>query len=494
MDIQVTRRMGWVAAAVLSVFTVGCADVTDTFSSKEQAVTTSIDTDKDTYSPNEQIAVSFNRMSGSQLDWISIANASDPDTTFITYRYTEGALDGTFTFAGLPAGNYEARAYFNDSFQVEARSTFAVENPPVGTTISTDATSYGSGSTVTVNYTGLAGTSTDWISIAAPGSAPNSFVRFQYTNGQSDGSVQFAGLPNGNYVARSYNNDSFEIVKESSEFAIGNVISTNATTYNPGDNIVVNFQGLPPNPTNWIAISEDGAAPNSFVSFQYVSTASGQVTFAGLPSGNYEARVYLNDSYVIHGSSDFVVGTPPAPEITTDKASYVQGETLNATYTVTGDATDWVGISTAGSPDTSFITYQYVSPSGTASFNTQGLAAGNYEARLYASDGFTIRDSVAFEVTAPPAPPAVDITTTSATYTAADPVVVNYTSLGGPQDWVGIATVGSPDNTFVQFQYTNGVADGQLTFTGLAPGMYEARAYKNDSFTVEDRTTFEVTN
>ena len=494
MDIQVTRRMGWAAAAVLGVFTVGCADVTDTFNSKEQALTATIDTDKDTYSPSEQISVSFAGMSGSQADWISIANASDPDTTFITYRYTEGATDGTFTFAPLPAGNYEARAYYDDSFQVEARATFAVVNPPTGTTLTTDATGYVSGSTVTVNYTGLAGTPSDWISIAAPGSAPNSFIRFQYTNGQPDGSVQFSGLPNGNYVARSYNNDSFEIVVESAEFAIGSVISTSSTTYNPGDNIVVNYQGLPPNPTNWIGISEDGAAPNSFVAFQYVSTASGQVTFAGLPSGNYEARVYLNDSFVIHGSSDFVVGTPAAPEITTDKPSYVQGETVTTTYTVTGDASDWVGISAAGSPDNSFITYSYVSSSGTATFNTQGLAPGQYEARLYASDTFTIRDTVTFAVTAAPGPDPVDVSTTSATYTTADPVVVNYTNLGGNGDCVGIATVGSPDSAFVQFQYTNGVADGQLSFTGLAPGMYEARAYKNDSFTVEDRTTFEVTN
>jgi len=490
-----TRRVGLAAGLLLSVFAAGCADISEALDRDEQAITATISTDKATYNNSEQVQVTFGGLSGSQTDWIAIANASDPDTTYLAFRYTEGVTSGTFAFGPLPNGNYEARAYFDwngtMSYNVEARVAFTVQPPPVGITTTTDATHYSPGSTVTVNYTGLQGTPTDWIAIALPGSDPTSFVRYAYTSGTVDGSVQFAGLANGIYVARSFNNDSYTLVQESAQFSIGNILTMSATTYQPGEQPVVNFLGLPPSPTNWIAIAAAGAADTDFIAYQYVSTASGQLTFNALPSGNYEARAYLNDSYTLHASTPFTVASGAVPVITTNKASYVEGEIVTTTYTLTGNPMDWVGISVAGSPATSYVAYAYVEPDGNSDFGGS-LAPGNYEARLYANDGFTILATVAFTVTAAPPPNPVTVTTTAAMYTTSEPVLVNYTSLGGSQDWIGIAVAGSPDNAYVQFVYTNGVANGQASFSGLAPGNYEARGYKNDSFTVEDRATFSV--
>jgi hypothetical protein len=113
--------------------------------------------------------------------------------------------------------------------------------------------------------------------------------------------------------------------------------------------------------------------------------------------------------------------------------------------------------------------------------------------RLYLNDSFVVADRATFSVTAPMGPPAADVTTTQASYTVGQTVVVNYTSLPGPTDWIGIAVAGSPDTSYVKYMYTGGVADGQVQFTGLPAGSYEARAYKNDSFVVADRTTFDVT-
>ena len=489
-----TRGAGLAGAALMAVL-AGCADIPDAFGTNQAAVSgTSIGTDKTTYQLNEPITVTFTGMSGATTDWIALANASDPDDTYLAYADTLGAVSGSHTFSGLPAGNYELRAYFDwtgtQSFEVMARTAFAVEAPPVGVTVAASAFHYTSGSPVTINYTGLAGTATDWVAIAQPGSPLTSFVTYQYTGGTADGSVQFAGLPNGPYVARTFNSDSYELVLESAQFAVGNIVTTSASSYSAGESISVSFAGLPVSPTNWVSVAAVGAADADFAAYQYVSTASGQVTFGALPGGTYEARVYLNDTYELYAKATFTVLSAATPDVETDKASYVEGEIVSTSYTFSGNVRDWVGISLAGSADTSFVAYAYVDADGTSAFGGS-LAAGNYEARLYSNDSFTVVASALFTVTAAAAPAATDVTTTQATYSASDTVVVSYTSLGGSQDWIAVALAGSPDTAYVQYVYTTS-ADGQVSFTGLAPGSYEARAYKNDSFTVEDRTTFEV--
>jgi hypothetical protein len=485
---QTMTRMG--VAAALMMLAAGCAEMSNELGTHEQAVSATLDTDKDTYLTSEPIQVSFADMSGAASDWISIAHAGDPDTTYIKFRYTEGAVSGTFSFAALPAGNYEARAYFMDSFQVEARATFTVGTPPVGTALTTDATTYAPGSTVTVNYTGLAGTSTDWVSIALPGSPATSFVRYQYTAGTPDGMVAFAGLANGTYVARSYNHDTYTVEKESAPFVIGSVLSTNKASYTPGESVIVSFQGIPAKPNNWVSIAAAGSSPMTYVAYRYVTTASGSETFANLPAGNYEARIYLNDSYVIHAQSAFTIAAATVADVSTNASTYTQGQPITALYNVSG-ASDWVAIAAAGSPDNTFLRWSYVA-NGMTTFNNN-LAAGNYEMRLYLNDSFVVADRATFSVTAPMGPPAADVTTTQASYTVGQTVVVNYTSLPGAADWIGISVAGSPDTSYVKYMYTGGVADGQVQFTGLPAGSYEARAYKNDSFVVADRTTFDVT-
>ncbi len=494
-----TTRLGMVAA-LLSVF-AGCAELAEGVSANDQGVHTSatVTPTKTTYLPGESVVVNFTGFIGSESDWVTIANKTDPDTAYLAYQYTpSGSTAGQVTFnVNLPDGLYEVRAYmdFNNtaSFEVEARADFSVSTPAPGSSVTTDSANYAPNATITVNYTGLQGTSSDWIALALPGSAPNSFVRYAYTSGTVNGSVQFGGgLANGTYVARSYNNDSFVVVQESAAFTVGNTISTSQSSYLATENIVVNYQGVPAGTqNNWIALATAGSPNTSFHSYQYITGSSGQVTFSPLPAGNYVARLFLNDSFTLAGSSTFTVGAPVAPTITTNQSSYVEGQTITTTYTVTGNPNDWVGISAVGAAAGSYLRYVYVDPSGSSQFSGS-LAPGNYEIRLYSNDSSVILALATFSVTAAPGPNPVTVTTTAATYSTSEPVLVNYTNLGGAGDWIGISVAGSPDTSYVAFVYTGGVANGQVSFSGLPVGSYEARGYTNDSFTVAARTTFTV--
>jgi hypothetical protein len=72
-----------------------------------------------------------------------------------------------------------------------------------------------------VSFRGLPGNPRDWIAVSTAGSADTSFVTFQYTNSSTSGTLPFAGLANGTYVARAYSNDTFTKLAESAQFTVG---------------------------------------------------------------------------------------------------------------------------------------------------------------------------------------------------------------------------------------------------------------------------------
>lgn len=483
--------------ALLLLAVGGCAVDLPTSSTAQHAIGTSVATDKPTYTPGEPVAVTFAGFPASGSDWLAVASASAPDTDYIAWTYVEGT-DGAFVFqTQLPPGDYEARGYFDyqatQSFAVEARAAFtvAVSTAP---TVTTDATLYASAATVTVNYTGLAGSTANWIGIALPGSTPDQFVRFAYTNGATSGSVQFTNLPDGAYIARSFNDEAYVVVAQSAEFAVGNALDT-ADTFDTNEAIVVDFRGLPPSPLNWIGLYPAGAANTAFVNYRYVETASGQATFGGLADGNYEVRAFLNDSFDVYATASFTVAPPPqtTPSIATNKALYASGESVIVTYAGSTSSADWIGISAAGSASSSYVAWSYLDASGTQTFN--GLAPGNYEARFYRDDSYDIGASATFTINAPPPPSALDPVTLKLNqprYNNRQIILVSYTNLGGPTDWISIAVAGSPDVEFITFQYVNTDEDGSVLFGSLPVGTYEVRAMRNDSSVVETRVTFNV--
>lgn len=87
-------------------------------------------TDKDVYAVGEPVLVYWNGMPGNGQDWITVAPATAPDDEWGQWTYTNGAIDGSYEVTGLPAGDYEVRAYYNwpdGGFEVKSSYYFVVQ-------------------------------------------------------------------------------------------------------------------------------------------------------------------------------------------------------------------------------------------------------------------------------------------------------------------------------------------------------------------------------
>lgn len=155
--------------------------------------------------------VEFSGLPGNAQDWISLAQAGTADNAFLTYQYGEGKQSGTLTFDGLAYGDYEVRAYYNNEYTVRARYAFKVGNVAGNTLVRTLQPSYRPLENIVVEFSGLPGNSQDWISIAAAGSADNSFDTYQYSAGSQSGQLTFAGLQPGRYQVRAYFNNEYTV-------------------------------------------------------------------------------------------------------------------------------------------------------------------------------------------------------------------------------------------------------------------------------------------
>jgi len=97
-------------------------------------------TDRAEYVPGDAVHISFGGMPGFLSDWIAIAARDAPPTSYVQWDYTNrdatkfvtaGEIElGVPPNAPLGEGTYVARAFFNDSFLVEATSAPFVVHPP----------------------------------------------------------------------------------------------------------------------------------------------------------------------------------------------------------------------------------------------------------------------------------------------------------------------------------------------------------------------------
>lgn len=265
-----------------------------------------------TYAPNQDITLTWSEMPGNQLDWVAIATAgSGPTAGFVRYAFINGQVAGSQVFSGLPVGNYEARAYVDNTYTVIAQSTFTVAEPVVGTAaISTNKPTYGPGESVVVTWSNLPGNQGDWIAINLAGSGPTAgFVRYAFVGGQANGSMSFTDIPTGSYEARAYLDYTYNILATTT-FTVGTTtstatVTTDNTAYGAGDVVTVSWTGLPGNATDWIAVYPAGSADNgNATAWQYTNgQAAGSFQFSNLPTGLYEARAYLNNTFTVAARS-----------------------------------------------------------------------------------------------------------------------------------------------------------------------------------------------
>ena len=221
---------------------------------------------------------------------------------------------------------------------------------------------------------------------------------------------------------------------------------------------------------NWVALYDDptdGPVNQTFVggstSYQYVTTASGDVTFdtTGMTPGTKVAYFLYDDGYQwLATPVAFTLLPTGAP--TTDgtlaltNTAPAVGDQLTLTYSTQAgevDPTNWVAIyndPTDGPIDQTFVggstSYQYVTTaSGQVTFDSSGLTPGAKVAYFLAKDGYTwLADPVSFFIAPGSGGPTDDgtLTLTSTDLTVGAPLTFHYTTdtpdAPANLNWVGL--------------------------------------------------------
>lgn len=90
---------------------------------------------KSVFSPEEEISIAYAAMPGHAQDWITIARAGDPPTSYGEWFYTAGMRSGTKNFRGLGEGSYEIRVYYdwpNGQYDMRDKIAFTVGAVAIG--------------------------------------------------------------------------------------------------------------------------------------------------------------------------------------------------------------------------------------------------------------------------------------------------------------------------------------------------------------------------
>src|SRR5205823_679170 len=142
----------------------------------------------------------------------------------------------------------------------------------------------------------------------------------------------------------------------------------------------------------------------------------------------------------------------------------------------------WITIAPAGSPDSAYQAWVYVSSlatvGNTKTWKVTPPTAGSYEIRLY-SDGRTEARSVGTVTVAEPCPELAVSPTTGPTGAEFTATVTNWTGAG----WITIAPAGSPDSAYQAWVYVSSLATvGNTKTWKVTPptaGSYEIRLYSD---------------
>jgi hypothetical protein len=289
-------------------------------------------------------------------------------------------------------------------------------------------TTVAAGGNLTATWSGIASpTGTDWIGLYAAGAPDSAYLVWIYVNctvtpgpPAAAGACVLqppAGLAGGTYELRLFSNDTFVRLATSNPFTVtssgGPHVFATPTTVAAGGTVIAFWNNIPnPTGTDWIGLYAVGAPDTAFLAWMYVNCATvptnpvavGLCNFlipANVPAGQYELRLFPNDSFISLATSKPLTVTSSGPVISGNPT------TLNGLGSITvawggipnPTARDWIGLYKRGTPDTAYLAWIYVScsttPGGPASAGAcpfplpPGLPAGLYELRFLPNDGFS---------------------------------------------------------------------------------------------------------
>ncbi len=184
-------------------------------------------TNKPSYTTTDTIKINFNEMTNHHKDWIAIypANSSTEWKNVVKWAWTQNKSEGTLTFKNLPAGQYEARAFYNNSYDIEAKHAFQVTGNQAKAELSATKAIFKADEDVLINFKNINGATNDWLAIY-PADKNNDWgnvVKWKFNKGGvKAGQANFDKLPVGRYEARVFYNNTFKMEGKVA-FSVGEV-------------------------------------------------------------------------------------------------------------------------------------------------------------------------------------------------------------------------------------------------------------------------------
>jgi hypothetical protein len=346
------------------------------------AASPTVKTSKDVYGADEEVVVQFSGLPGNKKDVITITLPQALPVKFGQQKqYSDGKADGEMKFGKMPAGKYEVRVYFNypaGGYQIHARYPFEVSAAPPPAAPSLPTTDGGRISLpgapklsaqqqpaadgkpgepvvvppfikpekdvyfltedVVIEFGGFPPDQTHVIALADEGTREDMLPdTWKYNDKQLQGKMKFASnlfFPARKMEARLYLNVPYgrDTVVERYSFEIKDPpskLKTDKDEYPLGDPVIVQFSDLPGYSKDWIALTPadkgDEVYDKTGKLFRNSDGATeGEMSFADVPGGDYEARLYYNfplGKFIVKARYPFKVidPNPPAEEESTEE-------------------------------------------------------------------------------------------------------------------------------------------------------------------------------
>jgi hypothetical protein len=256
-------------------------------------------TQSEYYNPDEPFDVFFQNGPNNPLDWIGIYKKGDtPGVESSTdWEYVNGS-SGSVTLQVSAPGEYFIALFANDGYTeiTERVAVYIISIPEVNTS----KPAYDTNEQIVINYSNAPSLINDWIGIYKVHDVPGTVgsTDWAYVSGQS-GSVTFNSLAGGYYFANYFLLNAYAEPGEREYFTVGDdlaVVSTNKSTYAPGENIIIYWQKGPGLANDLIKIFKEGEEV-PLDSIETNGAQSGRFTYSGtLDTARYYLALHINGS------------------------------------------------------------------------------------------------------------------------------------------------------------------------------------------------------
>ncbi len=382
----------------------------------------SVSLDKSEYKPNENIAVTLTQMPANAGDWVGVfpKDAISVWENVLTWKYDGEVVDGTYLLDGVPKGEYEVRVFLDNSYTLLAKTPFLVKEVVYNTSVTTSKEIFLPNEQINITLANMPGNAGDWIGIF-PKDAVSTWenvLSWKYDGEVVDGIYNLDGVESGEYEVRVFLHYSYTLLAKipfSVEDAVYNTsVTTSTDEFFTGDKIEITLADMPGNLGDWVGIFPKDATSvwENVLSWKYDGeVVDGLHQLDSVEEGEYEVRVFLNNTLTLLASTSFtVIEKPIITTIKTNKDIYDNGEKITITFNnMLGNQKDWIGFFKVGDVNSFENAYHFDWTYGVVSAEVEfsGLQAGEYEVRSFFNNSFEEKAVYQFTVIEKLLPPTI---------------------------------------------------------------------------------------